>query len=805
MTWLSDLGTNPLGSIARLFRWPLPQVEGKISLRGLGGRVEVLRDRWGVPHIYARDEDDLAFAQGYVHAQDRLWQMELNRRVGRGRLSELFGELAVPTDTLLRTIGIPRAAQASFEDADAESRRALECYARGVNAFIDGHKWRLPIEFMLLRTRPEPWQPVDTLAWGQMMAWALTTNWDSELVNAALLARVGVEKAARLKGEYTQENPIVLPGHTWERLLESFREQFRAAEGWLPLAGVGGMSNNWVIDGHKSKTGKPLLANDPHLSAQMPSIWYENHLICPTLEVTGVSLPGAPGVVIGHNQHIAWGLTAGLTDTADLYVEKMAPGSRDRYEVEGGRLEQAAVLREQLRVRGEEAPREIEIRITRHGPIVSSISPLAESGSGYALALRWVGHEPNHLPGASLKLNRAKNFEEFSEALRGWTAPAMNVVYADAKGGIGYHLAGAVPVRKHGRGLVPVPGWTGEYEWTGYVPHEELPHQQNPAQHFYASANNRIVGPEYPHFLGADHMNGYRARRITELLCAKETLDHDDFARMHVDLFCGPAPGFCRTLTSLRDQILADPSLASHKTAAEDALRRIASWDHVLSPDSVAASIYELVLHHAQRRLFEPWLGDLTEHFCGVGFHPVLNPNVIGCLDRAQLIAMRILQSDDEKDLIKTGTRASILAGALADALTYLNTTLGPRASEWRWGAIHPVAFHHPLGAKKPLDRIFNRGPYPYGGDTNTVWQASWTPRLPIAPEGGFTASWRQIIDCGDWDASRAIHTTGQSGHPASRHYDDMIPMWLRGEYHPMLWSRPRVEENTTHRLFLEP
>ncbi len=798
--WLRELPSNPLLALTRLYRRPLPRVSGTLRASGLRAPVEVLRDRWGVPHIYARSTEDVVFGQGFVQAQDRLWQLELNRRVGHGRLAEIFGELAFDTDRLLRTIGLGRAAHLNLSRADDESHMLLDAYSRGVNAYIEQNRKRLPLEFTLLRLDPEPWQPIDSLAWGQMMAWGLSTNWDSELLNGAIASRLGPERAARLRGEYPKDNPIIVPGQSWGSLHAEVIAEFRGAQKWLPLSGMQGMSNNWVVDGTKSVTGKPLLANDPHLGLQMPSIWYENHLIAPDLEATGVSLPGAPGVVIGHNAHIAWGFTAAVPDTADLFIEKLDPAQPGRYEYQG-KWHDAQIIREQVPVKGE-AARTIEIVITRHGPLVTRLSPIAPPGM--ALSLKWIGHEENHVYRAPLELNRARNWTEFVAAVADWDAPSMNAVYADREGNIGYQMTGRVPIRKNGRGQTPVPGWTGEYEWVGTIPKDELPSSYNPAQHYFASANNQVAGKEYPHFLTTETMNGFRARRIVAMLTEKEKLSGDDFARMQLDQYCAPAKPFCALLAQRKATILAQPILSPVHAQAERALGVIERWDHRLTADSVPGALYELTQYFVCRRVLEPLLGELTEPALGVGFHPLLNPVILGYLDRTQLVIHDLLVADAH-DWWKGRTRDELLAHALYDALHYLTTACGPELDAWHWGTIHFAAFNHPLGAKKPLDKIFSRGPFPYGGDTHTVWQAAFVPRLPLQAEGGFTASWRQIIDLSDWDASRAIHTTGQSGHPASKHYDDMIPMWLNGEYHPLLWSRARVEAHLESRLDLEP
>jgi penicillin amidase len=810
-----------------LMRRSLPVVDGVLKAVGLGAPVEVIRDRWGVPHIYAASLEDALFAQGYVHAQDRLWQMELNRRTGHGRLAELFGPVAASTDQFLRTIGLSRAAQNDWQALGDSERKSLQTYSRGVNAFLAANGARLPLEFTLLRTKPEPWTPLDSLVFGKVMAWSLSTDWDMELINAALIAKVGPEAAARLMGDYASINPIVLPGQSFAALVQPIIAQFKEAQALLPLGGMGGMSNNWVVDGTKSVTGKPLLANDPHLALQMPSIWYENHLVVTPpagsdekpFEATGVSFAGVPFVVIGHNREIAWGFTNAMPDVQDLYVEKFNPKNPAEYEYQG-QWQRAQIFREQIQVKGEAVPRMVEVMQTRHGPVITPLLSQERVGTEllpghYALAFRWTAHAPGTLLRAVERMNMASNWDEFCEAVRDWDVPSQNMVYADRAGNIGYYMPGRVPLRAKGMGAVPAPGWSGEYEWAGWLPHEQLPHAFNPKEHFIATANNRVGGKEYPHFLTSATMNGNRAARIVELLNAKEQVSADDFAQMQVDLYCAPAKDFCHLLAAVRPT----------DGYTRDALSALAIWDYRLTKDSVAGAIYELTQFFAMRRVFGPWLGDLTGYYQGVGLHPLLAP-FSPYHDRSLMVLQKILVNNESDWFVEAAnpndqgvaeprdgpemaraphpvTREDILAAALDDTIAYLRQAVGQDIRQWAWGRIHQAGFNHVLGAQKPLDRIFNRGPYPYGGDTNTVWQAAWVPKLPISPQGG-SASWRQIIDLSDWDASRVVHTTGQSGHPASKHYDDMIPLWLNGQYHPMLWARERVEANAEARLRLE-
>ncbi len=792
-------------------------------MAGLASRVEILRDRWGVPHIYAAHEADLFFGQGYAHAQDRFWQMELSRRVGHGQLAELFGEVALPTDRLLRTIGMSRAASASWRATDGATAQLFDAYAAGVNAFLETGK--RPLELRILGAQPRPWRPVDSLVWTTMMDWGLAGNWESELLYGLALARLGADKTARLWPSYPAQNPIIAaPAAAAEPAaadaLQKIVDELQRASAWLGApAGPAGGSNNWVVDGKKSVTGQPLLANDPHLALQMPGIWYENHLSCPRQEAIGASLPGVPGVVLGHNRQVAWGVTAGLCDTQDLFFERITD---DAYLFEGS-WRPLQIVDEEITVKGRRSPHVERVRISHHGPILTGIDAVTDlssrvpqtkdaftrAGERLALALAWTGHQPSRVAFAAIGLGRAANWQEWREVVARFDGPTLNMVYADRAGNIGYQLVGRTPVRKRGRSLVPVLGWTGEDEWVGTVPFDEMPSVKNPPAHFLASANNRIAPADYPHYLGDEPMSGFRAARIVELLTQKVELSLDDFRALQLDQKSLGAPHFCRFLVENATALCRTPDVAPRSQQAERALALVRDWDFVVSADSVAATIYEATQHFALRRLLEPQLGALTPHFMGVGFHPVVEPIAMGFFDRAPLLLVEILTADDRAWL--PDGRVALLGRALAAALDWLETTLGADVAQWQWGRLHQAAFKHPLGAQKPLDLVFNRGPFPYGGDANTVWQASFlSPSLfgkERSGEPGFTASYRQLIDLSDWENCRATHTTGQSGHLGSPHYDDFIADWLAGRDHPMLWSRARVEAEVLDggRLVMEP
>lgn len=797
----------PIAGLAYLWRRPLPIINGRFKLRGLHANVEIIRDTWGVPHIYAQNDEDVFFAQGFTHAQDRLWHMEMNRRLPAGRMSELFGEIAFSTDKLMRLVGLQRAAKNDWMHASEDTVRALNAYAHGVNAFLETHANKLPLEFTILRHKPEPWRPLDTLLWVKMMAWGQGLNWDAELLRAAILDKLGPERAAKLLGsDLADTNPIIL-NHTpipgFDRLVAELHD----AKKFLNITAPVGMSNNWVVDGTKSATEQPLLANDPHLPLQMPSLWYEAHLVTPEWQAGGVTLPGVPLVVIGHNDNIAWGMTNAFVDAQDLYIEQFDANDPTRYRVNNG-WETAQVVREEIRVKGEAQPRIADVTITRHGPVMDDWQLHAGGANQTRLALKWVGHDASRSLHAGLKLMRAKNWNDFTSALRDWTEPALSFVYADRGGNIGYHLAGNTPIRKDGKGATPVPGWNDAYEWTGWVPFDELPHSHNCTEHFYATANNCVVGKEYKHHLSLDTMNGFRAKRIIELLTAQEKLSADDFARIQTDQYCIPAETFQKLTRAFGDKIVTHSALYGRGASARDALLRLDAWDCQLTADSVPGALYEVTLYYAMQRLFRPWLGDLTDNFIGVGTHPLLHPVNSAYIDRAYLIAMRILGNEESEWMTdangKRLTSIDVLANALGDALKYLETNIAFDMNKWQWGKLHRATLPHVLGAVKPLDKIFNRGPFPSGGDTSTVWQAAFVPQMPIPDNSISAPSWRQILDLSDWDASRGIHPTGQSGHPASRHYADMLPLWLKGKHHPLLWSREKIMQQREGILRLE-
>jgi penicillin G amidase len=795
-------------------RRPMPKTNGTLRIPALQAAVQVLRDHWGVPHVYAENEHDLFIAQGYVHAQDRLWQMEFQRHLGHGRLSELVGAVALDTDRYLRILGFSRIAQREAEILDTEVRTILEYYALGINSYIEQHRNRMPIEFTLLRHSPAPWQIADSLVWSKVMALNLSGNWTQELLRAQMVATLGAERASQLDPTYPSNHPLIIPegvrykadiGADALRLLNGAAQYVRN--------GAGQGSNNWVVSGTRSETGMPLLANDPHLTIAMPSVWYEMHLSAGSFQAAGASFVGTPAIVIGHNQQIAWGVTNGMNDTQDLYIERFDPDDPTRYLYQN-EWHSAEIVREEIRIKGQSKPHIETVRITRHGPVISPLIPTSpqtdlygrsassshdhqppassQPSSNEALALRWTALEPSgRIIKSILAINRASDWYTFRNALSDWHVPPQNFVYADTQGHIGYTLGGDIPVRAKGDGRLPVPGWTGEYEWVGIVPHGEMPHSYDPKEQYAVSANNRIVGAKFTHSIPGEYLNGYRAARIRQLI--EQTAKHtfESFQRIHADR---------RSLPGLEIAALAGrfPTNTPISRTARDLL---ASWDGELSPKSAAARIYT----NFRDRLVDAAYAEAASVLAakvGIGAFASLPGEEL--YTRATPAVIRRATERDDSWLPAAQTWDALLAHVWEATIAELRATYGDNIAEWRYGRDHTLTIRHTLGAVPAISKLLNRGPFETGGDIDTICMGN-LPRSFAGQPYYVAPSYRQILDTSNWNRSRSIHPTGQSGHPASPHYADFVQPWLNGEYHPMPWDRTHVEEATAQHLTLTP
>lgn len=774
-----------------------PQTDGELHLSGLQAAVTVIRDDRGVPHIYASNPHDLFMAQGFVHAQDRFWQMEFWRRIGEGRLSELFGKSSLGQDRFLRTMGIKRSAELSWEMLDADTQAALQAYAAGINIYIDQNKKKLPLEFRVLgltgvKFTPEPWTPLNTLTWTTMMSFDLGGNYDQELERAELLARYGEAWMRELTAyDYPADRPFILPDFVaWEKV--DTVDIARLPEGLIFGAGEGLGSNNWVVSGSKTETGMPLLADDPHLSIQMPSIWYENGLHCQPVgpdcpyNVVGFVFASAPGVVIGHNDHIAWGVTNAYPDVQDLYIERINPDNPNQYE-SNGQWQDLAISHDAIVVAGQDEPEPLTIRRTQHGPILNDVAYGAENNWAYGwqpLSLRWTALEGNRVPQAILQLNRAQDWESFRVALHYWDAPSQNFVYADTAGNIGYQMPGAIPLRRNSDGLLPVPGWSGEYEWQEYVDFESLPMAFNPPAGYIITANNQVVDfDDYPFLTRHEGSTGDRAQRIVEMIEAKQKLSIADFQAMHGDNANLLAHDLIPLLRGLN---LDRPEVA----AARD---RLLAWDLQQDMDSPEAVFFEAFWYHLPTALFADELNDMIRR------------------DRALVRAL--LQDPaahwwDDVYTPAVESRDQILAQALNDGYDLAAAKLGDDAGKWRWGALHTATFRNQtLGQSGigPIESIFNRGPVETAGGSEIVNATSWSTSADALFQVRAVPSLRIIIDLADFNRSISANTTGQSGHPYHPHYDDQIEDWRFIRYHPLLWERGQIETNAAGTLILKP
>ncbi len=754
-------------------------VSGQLQMKGLQQRVDVLRDRWGVAHIYAQNQHDLFFAQGVVAAQDRLFQMELWKRAGQGRLAEILGPAALPRDVNARALRYRGDMQAEYESYSPDTRAILTAFTDGINSYIASltapGSTGLPIEFQLAGFSPDPWHPEDCL--NRMAAFSMTGNAVSELEHAQALAELGAEQAAKL---FDFDPPIALdPAPHFDLtglspdLLKNLVGSDRRIE--FPAHPVEG-SNNWTISGALTATGKPLLANDPHRVIGLPSLRYMVHLVAPGWNVIGAGEPGLPGVALGHNQHIAWGFTIFGLDQQDLYVEELNPANPSSYKTQSG-WENMESRKEVFLVKGG-VSKEVDLKFTRHGPI------LWEDGQR-ALALRWVGSEPGtagYL--ASLAIDRAENWDQFESAVARWKVPSENLVYADDAGNIGEHSAGLAPLRNW-TGLLPVPG-SGHYDWTGFLPTAELPHFFNPKEGYVATANHKMIPDHYPYPVGFEWASPYRVTRIRSVIESARQNGHKltiaDMESLQSDVTSLPALQVQKLVlsTSLKD----DPALASF-------LR----WNGELNRESSHAALYEVWLQQiclalgerfSKERRSPPQKSD--------GRYHDLSPQTV----------LRILTNPDKSIFGEDSVagRNQLLADTLHSARQELQKLLGSDTSQWSWGKLHTAHFRHALDLQPGAKDLFDLGPLSRPGDEYTV-NATGTSGNSWEQVSG--ASYREIFDTNDWDQSVAVNTPGQNGQPGSPHYSDLMSLWDAGTYFPLPYSRKAVERDTTDRLVLEP
>jgi len=816
-----------------------PQVDGEIQVTGLNAKVDVYRDAMGIPHIYANTAHDLFFAQGYVHAQDRFWQMDFWRHVGAGELSEMFGAGQIETDTFLKTLGWKKTAEAEWEQLSPESKAILQAYVDGVNAYIkDKEATELSLEYAILGLpilSPdyviEEWTPVNSLTWGKAMAWDLRGNMGEEIERAVLLKTLTPAQIKQLFPEYPQDHPVIVNkiGDGNANIKQDFANDFDFSS--LPLDevqrnaslldlvlgdwndGIG--SNSWAISGKLTDSGMPYLANDPHLGIQMPSIWYqvglhciEKNNECP-FQVTGFSFAGVPGVIIGHNDKIAWGFTNVGPDVMDLYIEKVNPENPNQYEVNGEWVEFESYEETLYPVGGEAVT--ITVRSTRHGPVISeSYGPLKNEGEpddkefvpfkeragvelpeNYVIALKWTALTPSTPFEAIWGFNKAENWQEFREAAKNFHVPPQNLLYADVEGNIGYQMPGDIPIRKNGDGTLPVPGWTDDYEWTGFIPFEELPYTFNPAEGYIVTANNQVPPRDYPYLVTYDWDYGFRANRILNMIQnAPAKIDIAYLQQMQGDSYDANAEVFIPIMQTV-DWRFPKPNEAI-------AFDMLSDWDYQGRIDSTPAAVFNAFWRAFLINTFnddmpeERYYPDGGSRWNEIMRTMAQNPNDPFWDDKTT------------KDVVET--MPDIMKKSFSDGVAELESIFGKDISTWKWGDMHASTFRNGTLGESGIfliEDLFNRGPFPTSGGEAIVNATGWSVR------DGYETNWlpsmRMIVDLGNLNNSLTVHTTGQSGHAYHPHYDDMAPLWANINYYPMWWNLDSIMNDSEEHLVLMP
>jgi penicillin amidase len=764
----------------RLAKPAQPRYRGQLTLPGLAKEVSVHWQREGIPHVYAADEHDLFFAQGYLHAQERLWQMDVNRRFLSGRLAEILGLFSVPwreltsqfrgcdsvdADYFMRLLGIRRSALASVGILAEDNRQRLEAYSEGVNRFIEQCRRRLPLEFRLLRYKPDPWRPEDALMIGKGFAFLLSLALFTRLNAIALSAKLAGEPE-RLRDLYPSvtDNDSTITRALWDSMenLWRFSAGMLTAGNWCP-AGQG--SNAWVIGPGRSSDHRAILCNDPHMRMTLPSVWYLMHLKaaataaqCEGYEVWGASVPGCPGIQVGHNRWIAWGVTAALCDDVEIYREKIHPVDPDRYQIDG----QWHLMQRQsetIRVR-RGGWVEKTVRRTRHGPVISDFNGRAPTPE--VLSLRWTVHEASEDFRAVYGVNCAHNWDEFLEALSHQCAPTLNFVYADQLGNIGYSLAGKVPLRNGAPSVLPQEGWLGENEWRGYIDFRDLPRLYNPPEEAIANANNPIVDDGYPHYLSRFFEPPFRVLRIHELLAAKKTHTIKDMSAAQGDLVSLHAKGLVAILSGALNEIRAE---GSDLMAAADRLLR---WDGYCGAESVEAAIFHVFYHHLIKNLLIPTLGE------------DLFANYVEIFNQSIMPIEQIL-TDQASPWFERRSLDELVRLSLAETHGELINSLGPDQAQWQWGKLHTLTLNHAFGRVDSLRALFSAESFPSGGDNFTVNLGFYRLSNPYQHVVG--PSLRMIAEMGHEIRSRFVLPSGQSGNAFAKHYRDQTAQWQRLEY----------------------
>jgi len=759
----------------------LPITTGTLRVSGITKPVLIRRDGYGIPYIEAETDWDAWYGLGFCHGQDRAFQIEGYLRVVRGTLAELMGPIAVPIDRLSRRTGFSQASEEQMVTLDNDARQTLEAYAQGVSDGATLGCRRRAHEFTLLRGRPTPYRATDVLGMLKVMSFTAGSNWDSELARLKILTEDGPEALEALSPVYPEWLPVTSPpGETAGGAVDRLTEDLAV---FMETVGLGGCSNNWAIAPSHTTTGRPILANDPHLPSVLPPYWYLAHIRTPEWAVAGASFVGSPTFPAGHNGTGAWGVTFGFADNTDLFMEEMGPDGRSIRE--GDSFVPCITRRETIHVKGGESVEE-DVLVGPRGPIIGP----ALDGEVGAVSMRAVWLDPRPSRGL-LHIHRAGSFEEFRRTFEQWPALSINMVYADVTGTVGWQMAGEVPRRRKGWGTLPLAGWDTETGWEDTpVPFDEMPHVVDPKTGIVATANNQPTIEGTGPFLGVDWIDGYRYARIMEVLMSRDSWDLEGVRRLQMDQESLP-------WREMRGTVLASPSTADE---TREALSMLETWDGRVAADSPAATVFQLFLAGMARKTAEVKAPKTARWALGKGFSPLTHHNFFSARWSGHLA--RLIREQPGEWFERSWQEE--IADTLGTVIRSLGEEHGKDPSKWAWGRVRQLILSNPAGERSPLNRVFNLGPFPWGGDANTVGQAAADPADPTA-NPHFIASLRMVVDVGNWDEGRFILPGGQSGNPLSPHYSDQLPLWRCGEGATIAWSPTEVKRVCGIELRLEP
>ena len=768
----------------------IPDYSTDIQIKGLKDKVTIYRDGFAVPHIYAKNDEDLYRATGYVLAQDRLWQMDLLRRVTQGRLSEIFGEDMINADQLLRSLRIPEKSKTVIGKTNKKIVLALEAFADGVNQYIEENMSNLPPEFTILGYEPELWKIEHSVNLIGYMAWDLSSPaWGAEIILHKLSQKVDSVKFAELLPDLSLHTTFVYPDNNTDSLEINMRSELLSQSSKIEKLGLDifGGSNNWAVSGKKSATGKPLLSNDMHLGFGAPGIWYQIHQhVKGSLNVTGVLLPGAPFIIDGHNEHIAWGMTNVSVDNIDFYIETINPENENQYKL-NGEWKDLEIRKETIKIKGGESV-EKTTRFTHRGPIISKFKKLENK----VVSMRWSGNDYSNELRSVYLLDRATNWTEFKDALSSFIALGQNVNYADIEGNIGLQAAVGIPIR-NGDPKILFPGETTEYDWKGYVPFDSLPYEYNPERGYVSSANNKTVASDHPYYISYWFAQPNRIDRIREMLEAKDKLSINDFKAMLADRTS-------KLPEKLLPQIIKELEKEENFTKIQtEAFELIKDWDYNMKANSASAAIFEyFYICFVKNTTIDEIGAELYPDFQG---NKALVQNMIAQLFQNQ----ESLWFDDINTKDKKENFTDIVIKSFTDATDSLHTKLGGSPKYWEWGKVHTFTIKHPLGKVNILNTFFklNKGPFPVPGSNHTVSPYAYSYNNLFTVNHG--ASERHIFSTADWNESLTIIPTGISGIPASDFYCDQTRLYIQDKYHSDYFDKKNIEKVSKFKMNLLP